>query len=105
MKRLTKRVGGVWMAICEYGDSPCPVVTQDVIDHLAAIEDILGDEYELDAVVRVARCKNCRYYRDAKINEKGFLICPASGMEITENDFCSYGESPEVAMTAREQDE
>ena len=41
-------------------------------------------------VVPVVRCKNCRYYQDAKVNGKGFLICPASGMEITETDYCSY---------------
>lgn len=45
-------------------------------------------------VVPVVRCKDCLYSDDswAKVNEKGFLICPASGMEITDNDFCSYGE-------------
>lgn len=43
-------------------------------------------------VVEVVRCKDCRYYQNAKVNEKGFLICPASGMEITETDYCSYGE-------------
>ena len=43
-------------------------------------------------VVDVTFCKDCRYYQDAKVNEKGFLICPASGMEITETDYCSYGE-------------
>ena len=43
-------------------------------------------------VVEVTFCKDCRYYPDAKINEKGFLICPASGMEITKTDYCSYGE-------------
>ena len=42
-------------------------------------------------VVEVVRCKDCQYYQDAKINKKGFLICPASGMEITETDYCSYG--------------
>ena len=47
MKRLTKKVDGAWTAICEYGNPPYPVVTQDVIDRLAAIEDILGDEYDL----------------------------------------------------------
>ena len=26
-------------------------------------------------VVPVVRCKNCRYYQDAKVNEKGLLIC------------------------------
>ena len=43
-------------------------------------------------VVEVTFCKDCRYYPDAKVNEKGFLICPASGMEITETDYCSYGQ-------------
>lgn len=37
-------------------------------------------------------CKECRYKSDAKVNKKGFLICPASGMEITDDDFCSYAE-------------
>lgn len=44
-----------------------------------------------DAVV-VTRCKNCAHKERATVNEKGFLICPASGMEITPEDFCSYGE-------------
>ncbi len=43
-------------------------------------------------VVEVTFCKDCRYYQDAKVNEKGFLICQASGMEITETDYCSYSE-------------
>lgn len=42
-------------------------------------------------VVPVVRCGECEYRKDARVNEKGFLICPASGMEITDNDFCSYG--------------
>lgn len=47
-------------------------------------------------VAEVVRCKDCRYYQDARINKKGFLICPASGMEITETDYCSYGVHMEV---------
>ena len=43
-------------------------------------------------VMEVTFCKDCRYYQVGKVNEKGFLICPASGMEITETDFCSYGQ-------------
>lgn len=42
-------------------------------------------------VAEVVRCKDCQYYQDAKTNKKGFLICPASGMEISETDYCSYG--------------
>ena len=45
----------------------------------------------IDAVP-VVQCKDCRYKYMAKVNDKGFLICPASGMEITDDDFCSYGE-------------
>lgn len=39
MERFTKKVDGVWTALCKYGDSPYPVVTQEIIDHLAAYED------------------------------------------------------------------
>ena len=42
-------------------------------------------------VVEVVLCKDCQYYQDAKTNKKGFLICPASGMKISETDYCSYG--------------
>ena len=42
-------------------------------------------------VAEVVRCKDCQYYQDAKTNKKGFLICPAFGMEIAETDYCSYG--------------
>ena len=50
----------------------------------------------IDAVP-VVRCRECIYFEDSQINEKGFLICPASGMEITDMDFCSYGERKEGA--------
>ena len=39
MERFTKKVDGVWTALCEYGSSPRPVVTQEIIDRLAAYED------------------------------------------------------------------
>lgn len=39
MERFTKKVDGVWTALCEYGSSPYPVVTQEIIDRLAAYED------------------------------------------------------------------
>ena len=47
-------------------------------------------------VAEVVLCKDCQYYQDAKTNKKGFLICPAFGMEITETDYCSYGVRMEV---------
>lgn len=39
MERFTKNVDGVWTALCNYGSSPCPIVTQEIIDRLAAYED------------------------------------------------------------------
>ena len=49
--------------------------------------------------VQVVRCKNCVHYAGAKANEKGFLICPASGMEITPEGFCSHGEQSDESNT------
>lgn len=43
-------------------------------------------------VVPVVRCEYCTCWKETFVNSKGFRICPASGMDITENDFCSYGE-------------
>lgn len=42
--------------------------------------------------IPVIRCKDCYYRKRAKDNDKGYLICPASGMEITERDYCSWAE-------------
>lgn len=58
------------------------------------LEDVIQDITSMEATdaVRVVRCKNCEYGKDAKVNKKGFCICPASHMEITDDDFCSYGE-------------
>lgn len=43
-------------------------------------------------VVPVVRCKDCKYLVNATVNDNGFLICEISDMEITPDDFCSYGE-------------
>lgn len=39
MERVTKKVDGVWTALCKYEGSLYPVVTQEIIDRLAAYED------------------------------------------------------------------
>lgn len=44
--------------------------------------------------VPVVRRKDCVYKASAEVID-GFLICPASGMEICDDDFCSYGERKE----------
>ena len=65
----------------EFGVSDSAIIAKETIDDAPTID-----------TVPVVRCQECRYYPTAKVNEKGFLICPASGMEITETDYCSYGE-------------
>lgn len=58
------------------------------------VENIVMMINQADTVdaVPVVRCRDCVYAQSAKINKKGFRICPASHMEITDDDFCSYGE-------------
>ena len=46
-------------------------------------------------VVPVVRCKDCDYLVNATVNANGFLICNISDMDITPNDYCSYGEPKE----------
>ena len=71
---------------------PCYIGFLQVFEKLFIQE--LGECVAVDAV-EVVRCKDCVYQVDAKVNCKGFTICPASGMEITDDDFCSYGERRE----------
>ena len=47
----------------------------------------------------IVKCKNCIYQKGAKVNCKGFIICPASNMEITDDDYCSYGERRESEVS------
>ena len=56
---------------------------------------ILNNAPVIDAVP-VVRCGECVYKERATVNEKRFLICPTSHMEITDDDFCSYGERREA---------
>ena len=51
----------------------------------------INDAPTVDAVP-VIRCWECEHAKNAKVNKKGFRICPASHMEIVDDDYCSYGE-------------
>ena len=73
------------------GSDGCTIIYKPGKFSSSEIEAMLSDLPTAD-VAEVVRCKDCQYYQDAKINKKGFLICPASGMEIAETDYCSYGE-------------
>lgn len=61
-----------------------------------ALHDIQFVDLMPNDMVPVVRCQYCAYFAEAKFNNKGFLICPASGMEITGMDYCSYGERKEA---------
>lgn len=51
------------------------------------------DNWNTRSTDLVGRCKDCAHKAKATVNAKGFLICPASGMEISDYDFCSYFQS------------
>lgn len=51
MERYTEKVDGIWSVSCKYEEPPYPVVTQEVIDRLAAYEDT-GLEPEEVAKIR-----------------------------------------------------
>lgn len=50
-------------------------------------------------VAPVVHCRECEYAKNAKWNKKGYRICPASHMEITDDDFCSYGVRKEEVLS------
>ena len=41
---------------------------------------------------QVVHCKDCKHFDRCEFDCKGFKICPASGMDVTPDDYCSYGE-------------
>lgn len=63
--------------------------------HIAEAKKRMIMELEIIPGEVVVHCEDCEHKAKAKVNEKGFLICPASGMEITDKDHCSYGKCRE----------
>lgn len=75
------------------------MISKKVMSQCLTVEYCKGwndavDEIKQDLVAShgVGTCKYCANKKRAIVNKKGFLICPASGMEITDSDFCSYFE-------------
>lgn len=62
---------------------------------LSRINRVIENRGMVEAPLPVVRCKDCKYSAQAKWNRKGFRICPASHMEIVDDDFCSYAERKE----------
>ena len=87
-------------ACCEHHcDNTLPVCDDKAIyDRLAAIEDILGDEYELDEIGKIVRCKDC-VYMVGRAEFPGECYCKILAETVPFNGFCHRGKA---ALKARE---
>lgn len=77
---------------------------ETAIHRLVTIEDILGEEYDLEQLrqlvqtTQTGRCKRCRYSRQPSRQTQlygapGTLTCrygPCNRRNVNENDYCSY---------------
>ena len=82
---------------CNRCTEPCPMANmahEAAKGRMYATKEFIALQKKIDngQLVEVVRCKDCKYATKAKWNKKGYRICPASHMEITDDDFCSYGE-------------
>lgn len=91
-----REICGDWAldVFCGYKVTICFNSRQNALNvkRILEVDDSIHNVSTVCDMKEVVRCKDCFYHADAKANEKGFLICPASGMEITDYDYCSYGE-------------
>ena len=92
MKRLTK--------IFSSGNYGIVGDIDDAVHRLAAIEDILGDEYELTQIGKVIHCKDCAHMW-AEAEFPGECYCRMLGEVVPFDGFCHKGKA---ALKAREQD-
>ena len=83
---------------CPFADPICEQV-QNIIDRLASIEDILGDEYDLDEISKIVRCKNC-VYMVGRAEFPGEYYCKILADTVPFDGFCHRGKA---ALKAREQ--
>lgn len=70
------------------------LMVRDKTISVDALKRFIENRPTVDAVV-VTRCKNCVHLVNATVNANEFLICGVSGMEITPDGFCSYGDPKE----------
>ena len=96
MKRLTgRRDGHAYIIGCP--DFALPkiilLIIQQTVDRLAAIEDILGDEYELAQIGKVIHCKDCAHMW-AEAEFPGECYCRMLGEVVPFDGFCHRGKLP-----------
>ena len=103
MKRLTQKDENGWYLTGDgiYGDQGVPEKFRgEDIDHIAAIKDILGDEYELAQIGKVIHCKDC-VHMWAEAEFPGECYCRMLGEVVPFDGFCHRGKA---TLKAREQD-
>lgn len=61
----------------------------DLWHYAEAIDDAISVLHECEEIVH---CKDCVHFEDAKVNAKGFLICPNTDMDIWDECYCAHGE-------------
>ena len=80
------------------GCKTCPIAK--AFDRLAAIKDILGEEYELAQIGKVIHCKDC-VHMWAEAEFPGECYCRMLGEVVPFDGFCHRGKA---TLKAREQD-
>ena len=86
---------GYFLYHSESENPDCPIAHDDYTKCGRYIYDSIEeaiDAWNTRPTPPIGRCKDCANKEKAAVNAKGFLVCPASGMEITDADFCSYFE-------------
>ena len=58
----------------------------------AKIQRLIADTPTVEDAVQVVRCKDCVHFKYTRVNAKGFLICPDTGMDIWDECYCAHGE-------------
>lgn len=82
-------IGAAFMIV---GGVALVAVVLGLVIYAAALVWVFANNKLRRSTKLITRCKDCVHADSATFNKKGFLICPVSGMEITPDDYCSYGE-------------
>ena len=97
IKELQKTYASMDKKVAEAVDMAIEALSQPIVAKHFDIQSgyIYCSPQIAENVKVVVRCKDCRYRNKTIVNKKGFEICEVSGMDKTDDDFCSFGERRE----------
>lgn len=91
MKRLTDKKSKNPISSAQGG----LCVSAEFVSRLAAIEDILGGDYDIDSLrgdrEPVVRCMACEYVEGREIAGKPVLYCARLQIPVWHDFFCAFG--------------